>query len=574
MANAEIAKIFYEIADILELKNVEWKPRAYRKAAQAIEALSEDVSEIYKEQGIKGLMEIPGVGEALSKKIVEYLETKHIKGYEKLKASLPRGLYELMDIMGLGPRKIKVLYQKLHVNNLKDLEKAIKKHKIKELEGFGTKSEENIQKAIELHKKGKGRFLLGQALPIAENMVNELKKLKEVHKINIGGSLRRMQETIGDIDILVTSSNAKKVMDKFTSLQEVSRVLAKGQTKSMVMLKQGLQADVRVLDDKNYAAALQYFTGNKEHNVVLRGIAIKKGLKLSEYGLFNKRTNRMLPIKTEEELYNKLGMQYIEPELRQNNNEIEYALKNKLPKLINYNDIKGDLHVHSKYSDGNNSIIEMIEAARKLNYKYIAITDHSKARAIAHGLDETRVLEQIKEIQKLRKKFEDIYIFTGIEVDIKSNGELDLAEDVLKKLDIVIGSIHSGFKMNKEEMTKRLVKAFNNGLIKVFGHPTTRLINFRPEIQFDFNTIFKTCKENNIALEIDSFPDRLDLKDLYVREAINKGVKIIIDSDAHHTEHFKLIKYGIAQARRGWATKKDVVNTRDLKDFKKFFNIK
>ncbi|MEK6841340.1 MAG: helix-hairpin-helix domain-containing protein, partial [Nanoarchaeota archaeon] len=363
MANQEISEIFYEIADILELKDVEWKPRAYRKAAQAIESLKKDVSEIYNEKGINGLMEIPGVGEALAKKIIEYLETKKIRGYERLKSSLPKGLYELMDIMGLGPQKIKLLYQKLNIKNLKDLEKAIKKHKIQKLPRFGEKTEENIKKAVELHKKSKGRFLLGVALPIAEDIIKELKKLKEVHKINIGGSLRRMQETIGDIDILVTSSNSKKVMDLFTSLPDVTRILAKGETKSMVLLKQGIQADVRVLDDKNYAGALQYFTGNKEHNIVLRGLAIKKGLKLSEYGLFNKKNNKMLLIKSEEELYNKLGLKYIEPELRQNNGEVEAARENKLPKIINYNDIKGDLHLHTKYSDGNNTISEMVQEA-------------------------------------------------------------------------------------------------------------------------------------------------------------------------------------------------------------------
>ena len=574
MANSEIAKLFYEIADILELKNVEWKPRAYRRAAQTLESLSKDVQEIYQEQGIKGLMEIPGIGEALAKKIIEYLETKHIKEYEKLKKSLPQGLYELMDVMGLGPKKIKVLYQKLNIKNLNELEEAIKKHKISELENFGEKSEENIQKAIELHKKSKGRFLIGKALPIAENVVNELKNLKEIHKISVGGSLRRMQETIGDIDILVTSSNAKKVMDLFTKLPEVSRVIAKGETKSIVILKQGIQADVRVLEDKNYAAALQYFTGNKEHNVVLRSLAIKKGMKLSEYGLFYKKNNKMIPLKDEKELYNKLGMQYIEPELRQNNNEVEYALKNKLPKLIDYDEIKGDLHVHTKYSDGQNTIIEMVNAARELNYKYIAITDHSKSSVIAHGLNEDRILEQIKDIKKIRNKFKDIEIFTGMEVDIKGNGELDLDEDVLKKVDIVISSIHSGFKQNKEDMTKRLLKAFDTGLIKIFGHPTTRIINFRPEIQFDFKAIFNKCREKNIALEINSFPERLDLKDLYIKEAVNNNVKLVIDTDAHHTSHLRFIKYGVAQARRGWANKKDIVNTYNLNGFKKFFRIR
>jgi len=574
MANLEIAKLFYEIADILELKNVEWKPRAYRKAAQVLESLSKDVQEIYENNGRKGLLEIPSVGKALADKIIEYLETKKIKEYEKLKASLPKGLYELMDIMGLGPKKIKELYSKLKIENLKDLEKAIKQHKISKLERFGEKSEENILKAIELHKKGKGRFLLGQALPIAEHIFNELSKLKEVHKINIGGSLRRMQETVGDIDFLITSDNPKKVIDFFTRLPEVSRIIAKGETKSTVILKQGMQTDLRVLDDESYAGALQYFTGNKEHNIIMRNIAIKKGMKLSEYGLFYKKNNKRIPLKNEEELYNKLGLKYIEPELRQNNNEIEFSRDNKLPKLINYDEIKGDLHVHTNYSDGKNTIIEMINAARKLNYKYIAITDHSKARAISNGLNEERVLEQIKEIKKIRSKFKDITIFTGIEIDIKGNGDLDLDKDVLKKLDIVIGSIHSAFKLNKEDMTKRLIKAFDTGLINIFGHPTTRIINFREEIQFDFNKIFNVCKENNIALEINSFPERLDLKDLYIKEAVKNKNKLIIDTDAHHVDHYGLIRYGIAQARRGWATSKDIINTCNLKEFKKFFNIK
>ena len=574
MANLEIAKIFYEIADILELKNIEWKPRAYRKAAQSLESLDRDVEDIYKEEGIKGLLEIPGVGDAIANKIVEYLETKGIKEHKELKASLPKGLYDLMNIMGLGPKKIKVLYKKLNIKNLKDLEKAIKNHRISGLENFGEKSEDNIKKAIEFSKVNNKRILLGQALPIAENIVNELKKLKEVNKINIGGSLRRMQETIGDLDFLVTSSNPKKVIDAFTRLPEVSRVLAKGETKSTVILKQGIQADIRVLEDKNYAGALQYFTGNKEHNITMRSLAVKKGYKLSEYGLFYKKDNKMISLKDERELYNKLGMQYIEPELRQNNNEVEYALKNKLPKLVNYDDIKGDLHVHTKYSDGKNTILEMVNGARELNYEYIAITDHSKARAIANGLNEDRILEQIKEIKKIQSKFDDIRIFTGMEVDIKSNGELDLDEDVLKKLDIVIGSIHSSFKQNKEETTKRLKKAFSTGLVKIFGHPTTRVINYRPEVQFDFKTIFSLCKENNMALEINSFPERLDLRDVYVRDAINNNVKIAINTDAHHTSHFRFIKYGIAQARRGWCTSKDIVNTYDLKDFKKFFKLK
>ncbi len=415
MKNLEIAKIFYEMADILEMQDVQWKPRAYRKAARALESLSEDVEDIYKKKGLKGLEKIPGIGERLAKKIVQYIETGKINEYERLKKTLPPGLTEMMEVMGLGPKKVKVLYKKLKIKNIKELEKAIKEHKLRNLFGFGEKTEKNILESLQLYKQRSKRMLIGFVLPLVNNIVNELKKLKEVHNIVPVGSFRRCKETVGDIDILVTSSNPNKVMDTFVKLPEIKKVLAKGTTKSMVILSNGLQADLRVVEDKSFGSALQYFTGNKDHNIELRKIAIKKGYKLSEYGLFEKRTNKMVAGKTEEEVYKKLGLRYIPPELRENRGEIEAAKRGKLPNLVEYRDIKGDLHIHSKYSDGTATIKEIADAARKIGYKYICITDHSKSRAIAHGLKEDTLLKQIKEIKKLNRKLKGFRIFTGCE---------------------------------------------------------------------------------------------------------------------------------------------------------------
>src|SRR3989344_5530783 len=403
MKNQELARIFYDIADILEIKNVEWKPLAYRKAARAIEVLGSDVEDIYKKDGIKGLREIPGVGERIAEKIEEFIKTNKIKEYEELKKTIPKHLTELMEVPGLGAKRAKKLYERLHIKSIKELERAAKQHKISRLETFKEKSEENILKGIELIKKGKGRTLLGIALPMARNIIDELKTLKEVKNISVAGSLRRMEETIGDIDILAISSNPKKVMDKFTNLKDVNRILAKGETKSMVSLENGIQADIRVLDEKSYGAALQYFTGNKGHNIRLRELAIKKGYKLNEYGLFKK--DKYVCGRTEKEIYNKLGLDYIEPELRNNLNEIEAAKTGKLPKLIKLKDIKGDFHVHTIDSDGDNTIEEMAIAARNMGYEFVCISDHSKLIAITNGMDEERLLKQINDIDKLNKKF-------------------------------------------------------------------------------------------------------------------------------------------------------------------------
>ena len=571
MLNYELAQIFYAIADFLDIEGVAWKPQAYKKVARVLENLREDVEVIYDKKGIKGLMEIKGVGQAIAEKIEEYIHTGEIQEYNKLKKGLPKGIGQLLDIGSLGPKKVAVLYKELKIKNLKDLEKAIKKNKIAELPGFGIKTQDNILAGIEMMKRGSERMLLGEALPIARELVKELKKLKEVQQVEIAGSLRRRKETIGDIDILVSSKAPNKVMNSFTSLGYVDRILAKGETKSSVFLSAGIQADLRVINPAVFGAALQYFTGSKEHNIKLRSIAHNKGYKLSEYGLFNNKTGKLIAGKTEAEIYKKLGRSYIEPELRENLNEIELAKENKLPKLVELKDIKGDFHMHTIASDGVNSAEEMAIAAKKFGYKYIAITDHTKYDRIANGLKEDEMFEYAKRIRELNKKIKGIKIFAGAEVAILSDGNLDYADDVLKKLDVVIASLHSGFKQEKDASTKRVLKALDNKYVDIFGHPTGRLIHQREPIRFDLPETFKLCKDRKIMLEINSSPSRLDLKDTDIKQAIDIGCNFVINTDSHATSHFYGLEFGVATARRGWATPNHIINTKPLNQLPKYF---
>ena len=570
MKNLEIARILYEIADILEIKNVQWKPAAYGKAARSIESLSEDIESIYKKKGKKGLDEIPGVGEGIAEKIAEYLETGKIKELENLRKKIPKGLTEIMKVQGMGPKKAAKLYKKLGIKSVKELEKAAKKGKIRKIATFGEKSEEDILLGTGMVRKGKERKQLGVILPIAEEIAGKL-KLKSVKRLDIAGSIRRKKETIRDIDILIVAEKPKEVMDKFTTLDNVKRVLAKGTTKAAILLKEGIAVDIRIIPEKSYGAALNYFTGSKDHNIKLRQIAIKKGWKLSEYGLFRKKgkIETYIAGKTEQELYKKLGMRYIEPEMRENTGEIELAIKNKLPKLISYDAIKGDLHIHTKWSDGNNTTEEMIKAAMQMKYKYIALTDHSKSTRIANGLDEKTLIKKLKEIDTLRKKYRTITIFKSAEVDILPNGKLDYSDETLKKLDFVIASIHSRFKSTKEMMTSRIIKAIENKHVNAIAHPTGRLINKRQPYQVNLDKIFQAAKDHDVALEINAFPSRLDLHDIDVKRALEYKVKLIINTDAHSVAHLQFMKFGIAQARRGWATEKDVLNTFPLNKFKK-----
>jgi DNA polymerase (family 10) len=569
MRNQELAKIFNDMARFLQADGVAFKPYAYQRAALSLEGLSEDVGDIYKKGGIKALLEIPGVGKAIADHIEEYLKTGKIRHYEDFKKKLPLKLDEMVRVEGMGVKKAKILYQKLGIKNLKDLEKAVKAHKVAPLFGFGEKTEKNILQGLEFLKRDKGRLPIGQILPTARNVVEKLKSLKEVDQISLAGSVRRRKETIGDVDILVVSKNPAKVMDFFVKLDGVEKVWGKGGTKASVRMREGFDMDLRVVKKESYGSALQYFTGNKDHNIITRKIAITKGLKLSEYGIF--RGSKQIAGETEENVYKAIGLPYIEPELRENEGEIEAGLKNELPKIIGYKDIKGDLHCHTLASDGENSIEEMVEMAIKMGYEYVGISDHTKSLNITHGLNEKELLDQHKVIQKLKEKNTKIKILHGCEVNIMADGTLDIKDEVLERLDYVIASVHSNMKMEKKEMTERIIKAMQNKNVDIIGHPTGRLIGQRDEYQMDFDKILEVAKKTGTILEINSHPIRLDLNGFYIRRAKEAGIKMIINTDSHRKEQLKLMEYGIAQARRGWAEKSDIINTNSLEGLLKYF---
>jgi DNA polymerase (family 10) len=573
MKNQEVAKIFYEIADYLEMEGVAFKPYAYQKAAITLETLEEDVEEIYKKGGREALLKIPGIGESMADKIEEYLKIGKIKYYEQFKKKIPVNLEEIIAVEGMGPKKAKVLYQKLGIRNLKDLEKAAKEHKIAPLFGFGEKTEKNILEGIEFLKRSKGRFLLGEILPKVKEVSQKLKNLKEVERIDPAGSVRRMKETIGDVDFLVISKNPEKVMDFFVSLPGIVKIWGKGTTKASVRMKEGFDMDIRVVPAKSYGSALQYFTGSKEHNIATRKIAMDKGLKLSEYGLF--RGPKMIAGKTEEEIYKALGMQWIPPEMRENQGEIEAALEKKLPKLIDYNDIKGDLHCHSNWDGGANPIEEIVEAAKEMGYEYIGIADHTKFLRIEHGLDEKKLALQRKEIDKINLQLTtynlQLKILQGCEANILNDGSIDIKDEALKKLDYVIAGVHSNFKMPKEKMTERIIRAMRNPNVDIISHPTGRILKRRDEYQIDFEKILRVAKETGTILEINSYPERLDLNAENIRRAKEAGVKMVINTDSHHKDQLRFIEFGIAQARRGWAEKEDIINCWPLDKLLKFF---
>lgn len=573
MINQELAKIFYEMAVFLEMEEVSFKPYAYEKAAFSLELLKNDVAEIYRKGGNKALMEIPGIGKNIAEHIEEYLKTGKIKIHEEFKKKMPVKMDELMKIEGLGPKKIKILYQKLGVKNIIDLEKAAKTGKIAPLFGFGEKTEKNILQGLDFAKKDKGRFLLGEIMPTVNEIYEKLSKLKEVEKISLAGSLRRRKETIGDVDFLVVSKKSERVMDFFVGLPDVEKVWGKGGTKASVRLKEGFDIDIRVVPEKSYGAALQYFTGSKDHNIAVRTIAMEKGLKLSEYGLF--KGSKMIAGKTEEEIYNALGMKWMPPEIRENTGEVEASIKEGLPELIKLEDIKGDLHCHSNWDGGKHSIEEMAEAAKEMGYEYIGISDHTEFLKIERGLNGKQLLEQKKEIERLNERFQisdsRFKILQGCECNIIADGSLDVKDEVLAQLDYVIAGVHSQLKMPKEQMMKRLERAMKNPNVDIISHPTGRLINKRDEYQHDFDKMLELAKETGTILEINSSPHRLDLRDLYIRRAKNEGVKMIINTDSHRKEQLNLMEYGISQARRGWAEKKDIINAEPIEELLKYF---
>ena len=571
MKNIELSRIFEQIAKILKIKEENpFKIRAYEKITLVLENLPIDIETIYHQGGLNN---IPGVGTGIAKKIEEFLTTGKLEYYEKLKETIPSGVIELLDISEVGPKTAKLLYEELGVDNIEKLEKAVKEHRIKDLPGMGEKSETNILRGIELYKRRKERFLLGRALPLAEEMVESLSQLKETDKISFAGSLRRKKETIGDIDILITSQNPEKIMRTFTSLPQVREILAEGPTKSSIITKDDLHIDVRVVEPISFGAALQYFTGSKAHNIKLRELALKRGLKINEYGVFEVESGNRIAGEKEEEVYQALNLPFIPPELREDRGEIEAAQEKKLPQLVEYSQIRGDLHLHTKWSDGAHTIRQMAEAAKKRGYKYIAITDHSQSLKIAGGLTEKRLREQMEEIQKLNQELKDFTILSGIEVDIKSDGSLDFSDEMLSKLDVVIAAIHSGFKQESKIITERIIKAMQNRLVNILAHPTGRLIGFRESYQVDMNEMIKVAAETGTILEINAYPERLDLNDVYCRMAKDKGVQLAIETDAHSIDGLEFMNLGVDVARRGWLEEKDIVNTLPLNELLKRLKI-
>ena len=558
MKNQQVANIFNEIADLLELKgeNV-FRIRAYRRAAQNVDGLTRDVSTLSDEE----LAAIPGIGKDLIGKIHEYLEKGFVAKHEELKKEIPGGVLDLLRIPGLGPKKVMQFYDKLKVRSIDELEEAIRTGKLSGLPGIQKKTEENILKGIGLIKRGTDRRPLGRVLPLAEDIIRRMKDAAPVDKIEVAGSIRRMKEMVKDIDILTTSKHPEKVMDSFVGLPQVSRVLAHGPTKSSVMTEDGIQVDLRVVDEDSFGAALQYFTGSKQHSIRLREMAVKAGLKLNEYGVFKEPGDKKIGGKTEEEMYKALKLPWIPPELREDTGEIEAALDGKLPDLVTLRDIKGDLHVHTNESDGSHDLDTLVKAAKNKGYSYIAITDHTKGLGVARGLDEKRLAREIKLIDAANEKLAGFRILKGTEIDIRSDGRLDLADEAIAGLDIVVASIHSGFKQSQEQMTRRIIAAIRNPCVSVIAHPTGRLIGERDAYAVDMEAVLKEAAKYGVAMEVNAYPLRLDLNDMHIKRAKEYGVLLAISTDTHVLNQFDFMTYGVSVARRGWAEKKDVLNT-------------
>ncbi len=579
-SNQTIAELLREIGEHLAMQNVPFKPRAYEKAALTIENLEEELADTYSIGGMKALKEIPGVGQSIAETIEEFIKTGNVKYFEGLKKKTPVDLSELSRVEGLGPKGIKKLYQALGVSNLGELEKAAKAGKIAKLEGFGPKSEEKILKGITFAKTAGSRTVLGFIMPRIRALEAELAKVPGVTRATSAGSARRRRDTIGDIDFLVVSKKPKAIMDYFVKMPSVISVIAQGETKSSVKIKPGINVDLRVVPAESYGAALNYFTGSKDHNVALRKIAVAKGWKLNEYGLYELPRGmaakkggeeKMIAGASEEALYRAFGMDYIEPELRENTGELQAAHTHTLPKIIGYDGLEGDLQVQTNWTDGSDSIEAMAKAAMARGLKYMAVTDHTKRLAMTHGLDEKRIVQQGKEIDTLNKKFGAKFkILKGTECDILKDGTMDLPDEILAKLDVVGASVHSFFGLTRAEQTARVKRAMSNPHVDILFHPTGRILNRREAYDIDIDAIVAHAKQTKTVLEIDAYPDRSDLKDDHIRKCVEAGVKMSIDSDAHSITHFPFLEYGIAQARRGWACKRDIINAWPAEKMKGF----
>lgn len=556
--NEDVARLLENIAKLLALKGENpYRIRAYMEAGRTISAMTEGVEDLYRAGRLE---EIPSVGESIASKIREYLETGRSKYYEELKRQVPVAAADLLEVPGIGPARARLLHERLGITSVAELEKAAREHRLRVLPGFGEKLEQKIATEAARVAQRTRRMLLGVALPAAEEVVRLLRPHPAVREIHPAGSIRRMKETIGDIDILVSSERPPEVMDAFTTLPIVKEVLAKGPTRSSILTKDDLQIDLRVIKPEEYGSALLYFTGSKDHNIALRSLIMQRGWKLSEYGLFDERERRVAG-RTEEEVYRALGMDWIPPELRENRGEIDAARRHQLPHLAELQDVKGDLHVHTDWSDGHDPPERMAEEAMARGYQYVAFTDHSRQLGVAGGLTIEMVRQQRKLVDRLNELYAPFRVLHGTEVNILPDGSLDYPDDLLAELDMVTVSVHSAFSQSREQMTARILRALRNPHVDILNHPTGRLLLRRPEYEVDLEAVIRAAAENGVALEVNGQPDRLDLDDVWSRRATESGALVVCDSDAHSVRQMEYVRYAVATARRGWVEPKDVLNT-------------
>jgi DNA polymerase (family 10) len=572
MKNSEVAKVLQDIADLLELKgeNV-FKIRAYQKAARAIEHHPRELKIMINEG--EDLQSIPGVGEAIAKKATELITTNKLGYYENLKTEFPEGVTNLLVIPGIGPKTANKLSSELGISSADELECAINEGRVAQLFRLGEKTAANILHQIEALRRKDQRIPIGEALPAVEEILGVLRSVPGVTNLTPAGSLRRFRETLGDIDLMGTADNPKEVIDAFVDLPHVGKVLAQGSTKASVIVSGGLQVDLRMVEHDCFGSLLQYFTGSKQHNIALREGGRKQGLKLSEYGITVIGTGKLEKFSTEEKFYHRLGLQYIPPELREAQGEIEKAEQGTIPKLVELSDIKGNLHTHTEWSDGHDSIEELALAAKDMGYQYIAITEHSAGRGIAHGLDVERLRRQVAEIRALNERLTGIRVLTGIEVDIRADGSLDLPHEMLSELDIVIAAVHSAMNQSKEKMTQRVINAIENPDVDMIAHPTCRLIGEREPVAINLEALFQAVAKYNKMIEINAMPDRLDLKDIHTFRARDLGVKLVIGTDAHSIAHLNFMRFGVGVARRAWCEPQHILNTVPLTELLAILNM-
>ena len=573
MDNKTIANVFYETADLMEINGDDsFRIRSYRRAAETLEGLSQQIADLADDT--KKLLEVPGIGKGMAANIQELTRTGQLQLHREMLQKYRPSMLELLKIQGLGPKTIALIWSAFQVSDLEGVEKLAKDGKLRTLPRMSEKSELKLLKAIEDYRRISGRFLIDEADRTAERLTEHLKQIKGIDAIAPAGSLRRGRETVGDLDVLITGpccaddTQRAGLIDEIVRFPGIQQVLAKGDNKVSFKLRKGLQVDVRTLSPDSYGAGLQYFTGSKSHSVALRQRALKMGLTLNEYGLCQVKDNKRVASKTEEDIYHTLKLDWIPPELRENTGEIEAAEQHALPDLITVEDLRGEVHMHTVETDGKSTIEEMAEAAKKRGYKYIAITDHSKNLAMANGLDDKRAVQHIARINAANEQIEGITVMSGIEVDILHDGSLDLSDSVLEQMDVVVASVHTAFNQEEKQMTDRLLRAISNKNVSILGHPTGRLQLRREAYPFDFEAVLQLAREKQVAMELNAYPDRLDLNDVHLRIARDRGVKIVINTDAHHTSHFEKIKYGMLQARRAWLTPKDVLNTLPEKEFR------